>query len=146
MSRPTESDRCGNAGASHTRNHTRHRQILGREGEDRAAAFLRARGYRIVERNVRYDGVEIDLLVRRGGTAIFVEVKTRSSGTMGPPELAVDARKQARMVRAARAWLLANPRGSRSIRFDVVSCRVNGHGPRRRWQLEHLPDAFQAKD
>jgi putative endonuclease len=107
---------------------------------------LSARGYRIIERNVRFDGVEIDLLIRSGSTVAFVEVKTRSSGLMGPPELAVDAHKQARIVRAARAWLLENPRASRAIRFDVVSCRVYGDGSQRQWKLEHLRDAFRAGD
>ena len=77
------------------------RRALGAAGEMRAAKLLARRGYRIVERNVRVGGVEVDLIVRRGPLIAFVEVKTRRSMAFGRPELAVDAAKQARLVRAA---------------------------------------------
>lgn len=117
---------------------------IGREGEARAAGYLAARGYRIVDRNVRAGGVEIDLVATRGRTVVFVEVKTRRSRRHGAPELAVDARKQARLLRGARAWLHEQPRRFERVRFDVVSCRVEGSGPDTRWQLEHWPAAFDA--
>ena len=74
---------------------------------------------------------------------LFVEVKTRSSRALGPPEAAVDARKRARLVRAAAAWLRENPGRARRARFDVVSCvrSPDGH-----WQLDHLEGAFAADD
>ena len=116
---------------------------LGAEGEARAAAHLRRRGYRIVARNVRADGVEIDLIARRGSLVIFVEVKTRRSRSQGPPELAVDARKRARLVRGAAAWLHAHPGASRHARFDVIVCEpAVGAG----WRLRHLEGAFDASD
>ncbi len=83
------------------------RRRLGSEGEARAAAHLEARGYRIVGRNVRAGGVEIDLVARRAGVVVFVEVKTRRSGRSYAPEESVDARKRARLVRGAAAWLRA---------------------------------------
>ena len=52
---------------------------LGAEGETRAARHLVRRGYRIVARNVRAGGVELDLVVRRGRIIVFVEVKARRS-------------------------------------------------------------------
>jgi putative endonuclease len=114
---------------------------LGAEGEDRAAAHLRRRGYRIVERNVRAGGVEIDLIARRGRLLAFVEVKTRRSRAQGPPELAVDARKQARLVRGAAAWLHAHPRHAGEVRFDVIACERDGDGE---WRLRHVEAAFDA--
>jgi putative endonuclease len=117
------------------------RRALGADGEERAASFLARRGYRIEGRNVRAGGVEVDLIVRRGGLVAFVEVKTRRSGRFGAPELAVDAAKQARLVRAAGAWLSENPRRARRVRFDVVTCRPHSSG---RWQIEHWAGAFDA--
>jgi putative endonuclease len=107
---------------------------------------LLRRGYRIDARNVRYDGVEIDLIARRGAVVAFVEVKTRSSDRYGAPELAVDRRKQKRMVRAARAWRVQHPGSARKIRFDVISVLVERTDGRDRWRIDHLVAAFDAGD
>ncbi len=124
----------------------RTRRALGAEGETRAASFLLRRGYRIDARNVRYDGVEIDLIARRGAVVAFVEVKTRSSDRYGAPELAVDRRKQKRMIRAARAWRVQHPSFACRIRFDVVSVLVERVNGRDRWRIRHLVAAFDAGD
>jgi putative endonuclease len=120
--------------------HSRNLQ-LGAEGEARAATYLRRRGYRIVARNVRADGVEIDLIARRGPVLVFVEVKTRRSRAQGAPELAVDARKQGRLLRGASAWLHAQPRREARVRFDVIACEVSASGE---FEIRHLEDAFDA--
>ena len=119
------------------------RRALGAEGEERAARFLARRGYRIVERNVRVGGVEVDLVVRRGWLIAFVEVKTRRSTAFGSPELAVDGLKQARLIRAASAWLRAHPGRARQVRFDVVACRAPVHGAGG-WKIDHWPGTFDA--
>jgi len=118
------------------------RRDLGREGENRAAAFLEHRGFGILARNVRAGGVELDLIVRRGTLVAIVEVKARRSGDYGMPEEAVDARKQARLVRGGAAWLReARLRGVRRVRFDVVACLETSDGT---WQLRHWEGAFDA--
>ena len=116
---------------------------LGAEGEARAAEHLRRRGYRIVARNVRAGGVEIDLIARRGSLIVFVEVKTRRSRSLGLPEQAVDARKRARLVRGAAAWLHDHPGAARRARFDVIVCEPD---PKAGWLLRHLKGAFDASD
>jgi putative endonuclease len=120
-------------------------RALGAQGEACAARFLASRGYRIAERNVRIGGVEIDLIVTRGGVVAFVEVKTRRTSRFGGPLLAVDRRKRARMVRAAVAWLQQHRGNIRRVRFDVVACRPP-YGGCRDWGIEHLPGAFDADD
>jgi len=117
------------------------RRALGAEGEARAAAHLAQRGYRILSRNVRFDGVEIDLIAARPGLVVFVEVKARRSRARGLPEEAVDARKQARLVRAAAAWLHAHPAFWARVRFDVIACEFEPDGSVR---LRHLEGAFDA--
>jgi len=116
---------------------------LGRAGEDAAAAYLESRGYRIAARNARADRVELDLVVERGGVVVFVEVKTRRSRRLGPPEASVDARKQARIARGAAAWLRAQRRRPRRVRFDVVTCEPDPDG---RFRIRHLEAAFDAGD
>jgi putative endonuclease len=124
---------------------TNKNRALGAQGEARAARFLASRGYRIAERNVRVGGVEIDLIATRGAVVAFVEVKTRRTSRFGRPELAVDSRKQARMVRAAAAWLQQHRGNVRRVRFDVVACRPP-QGSCSEWRIEHLPGAFDAGD
>jgi putative endonuclease len=118
------------------------RNALGAEGERRAADHLKGRGYRIVARNVRAGGVEMDVIARRGPLLVFVEVKTRRSRSFGSPEEAVDARKRARLIRGATAWLHENGRGVRRARFDVIVCECDEN--EQHWRLRHLEAAFDA--
>ncbi len=92
----------------------------GREGESHAEAFLRKRGYRIVEKNVRIPGGEIDLVCLDGSTLVFVEVKRRDRRSFGSALGAVDARKRRKLraLAADYAQILA-PRSR--VRFDVVA-------------------------
>jgi putative endonuclease len=117
------------------------RRVLAAEGERLAAEHLARAGYRIVARNVRSDGVEIDLVAARGELFVFVEVKTRAGRRFGAPEEAVDARKCARLVRGARAWLFANARPRARARFDVIAVEPDADGALR---VRHLPSAFDA--
>jgi putative endonuclease len=116
-----------------------HRRALGAQGEALAAAHLERQGYRIVERNVRADGVELDLIAARGNLCVFVEVKTRGSRSLGLPEEAIDGRKRERLVRGAAAWLREHRVRARSVRFDVIAVERCADGA---WLLRHLPGAF----
>ncbi|MBW2273423.1 MAG: YraN family protein [Deltaproteobacteria bacterium] len=130
------------AGAGHADDPpTNSRRALGIEGERRAADYLARRGYRIIDRNVRCGGVEVDLIVGRGPLVVFVEVKARRSQRFGPPHGAVDEAKQARLMRAASAWLGSHPGRARRVRFDVVSCLAPQDGSTS-WRIEHLEGAF----
>jgi putative endonuclease len=114
------------------------RKLLGRSGEDRAARLLAGRGYRIVERNYRTKQGEIDLIALDGDTIVFAEVKTRTSDAYGAPELAVDPRKQARMVKAALSYLKRKKLHQTACRFDVVA--ISGPGEDR---VEVIRNAFE---
>ena len=97
-------------------------------------------------RNVRADRVEIDIIARRGRVLAFVEVKTRRTHAYGFGEEAVDARKRARLVRGAAAWLHGNRgqrRSGQTIRFDVIVCERET--PAAEWQIRHLKSAFDAE-
>lgn len=93
----------------------------GKTAEDRAVALLVERGYEIVARNVRRAGGEIDIVAHDGETLCFVEVRSRQSTRFGSPASTVDARKQARIARAASAVLASYPAPQPRCRFDVVS-------------------------
>jgi putative endonuclease len=92
----------------------------GREGEDCAARFLADRGYRVIGRNVRVPGGEMDAICLDGPTLVIVEVKRRDSHRFGSALGAVDARKKATLRRIAADYAqIVAP--SAPIRFDVVT-------------------------
>ena len=92
---------------------------LGLSAESRAAAYLIAKGYRIVARRFRSPVGEIDIVARRRGVLGFVEVKARER--LDDAAVAVILRQQRRIIAAAGAWLAAHPEdANRDIRFDVV--------------------------
>ena len=104
-------------------------------GERRAALHYRLRGYRILARNARAGGNELDLVARRGRTLVFCEVKEKRGRAFGAPEEMVGPEKQRRVRRAAEAWLAAHPElDGCDVRFDVVAVSPRG--------VERLADAF----
>ena len=101
------------------------RRTLGARGEDLAARWYEEQGYEVLERNWRRREGEVDLIVRRGATVVFSEVKTRSSDRFGTGAEAVLPAKQRRIRRLASRWLSeltpAAGRARVAVRFDVVS-------------------------
>lgn len=93
----------------------------GRWGEDRAAAWYRRHGYRIIARNWRIAAGEIDLIVGRDGLVVFCEVKARRSAGYGGAVAAVDWRKQRQLRRLAALWLTSQCPQRVDVRFDVVA-------------------------
>ncbi len=118
-----------------------HSRRLGDRAEEAGAAFLESLGFRILERRFRIRAGEIDLVAEEGGTLVFVEVKSRMSETYGSPAEAVDARKQARLVKAAAFYLMRDHDADRACRFDVLEV-VGSPGGQLRCRL--IRDAFQA--
>ena len=91
----------------------------GQWGEDRAARFLRLRGWRILERNYRCRQGEIDLIAARGGVLAFVEVKLRKGAAFAEAREFVTRAKQER-IRTAAALYLAEHDSELQPRFDVI--------------------------
>lgn len=98
-----------------------YRQSLGRRGEDIAAVFMQDQGYSLLERNARTAYGELDLVVRDQDVLVFVEVKTRSSSSLAPPEAGLTARKQTHLRAAAQAYVQAHPDLPGDYRIDVIA-------------------------
>jgi putative endonuclease len=110
----------------------------GRAGERAAAAFLRRRGWRVLARNWRGAGGELDLVVARGDTLAFCEIKTRSDERALGETLT--ALQRVRIVRAAEAFLAVRPDlAGRTARFDLLTVRASAW----RRSVRHLPGAFE---
>jgi len=114
------------------------RRVLGAEGEESAAQWYEEQGYEVLERNWRRREGEVDLIVRRGKTVAFCEVKTRSSDRFGTGAESVLEAKQRRIRRLASRWLSeltpASGRALVEVRFDVVSITAG--------RVEVIEDAF----
>jgi putative endonuclease len=108
----------------------------GLSAEARAAAYLMAKGYRILARRFRTPVGEIDLVARRRKVVVFVEVKARA--TLDDAAYAVTPRQQRRIIDAAQTWLMAHPEHAEfDLRFDAMLI-----APRR--LPRHLLAAFDA--
>ena len=108
----------------------------GLSAETRAAAYLMAKGYRILARRYRTPYGEIDLVARRRNLVAFIEVKARAS--LDDAAYAVTPRQQGRIIEAAQAWLMAHPEHAEfELRFDAMLI-----APRR--LPRHLLAAFDA--
>lgn len=119
---------------------SRERIELGREGEDAAVTFLKKNGYKIVRRNYRSRLGEVDIIARDGSTTCFIEVKTRASDFLGPPELSVTETKQHQIAKAALGYLKTHALKNEKCRFDVVSVLLNAD--RQTNKVKLIKDAF----
>lgn len=116
---------------------------IGDRGEDLAASFLAENGYRVLERNYRFERNEVDLVCLdpdQGGEIVFVEVKTRTGRGYGPPEASVTEEKKAALVEVSRAYLHERQLEGAPARFDVVGILVLDDEP----EIEHHQNAFWA--
>ena len=123
------------------------RKNLGQQGEQAAAQWLEDKGYQVVARNYRSRLGEIDLVATQGEYLVFIEVKTRQTGSDAlHPSMAVNARKQAKIRQVAEQFLLeaeqtqAHWQGLQP-RFDVVSLTRSKHPPPP-FEVEHWENAF----
>ena len=116
-------------------------RLLGRWGEEQAAAYLRRRGYKILGMNFSCRLGEIDVIARRGATVAFVEVKLRKDARFAQAREFVTGAKQERIRAAASLWLAENETELQP-RFDVIEIYAPG-GAEGEIRLNHIRDAFQ---
>ena len=115
---------------------------IGSLGEAIAANYLTARGYRILERNFRCKGGEVDIIARdpMDKSLLFIEVKARRSLAYGVPQLAVTPFKQRQISKAALTWLSKNRLHDANARFDVIAILLHTDAEH---SIEHIKNAFE---
>ena len=112
----------------------RHRGEAGKYGEKVAARFLGRAGLKILVRNYRHRGGEVDLVARHGRVLVMVEVKSRHPRARLSPQHAVTRTKQRRIIGAAGAYLRELRGRPPAVRFDIVEVwQATGEIPRCRW-------------
>ncbi|MDD5147167.1 MAG: YraN family protein [Candidatus Daviesbacteria bacterium] len=93
---------------------------IGNKGEELACKYLKKLGYRILERNFRIRGGEIDIVVKDGNTLVFVEVKTRYSHDFGLPAESMTPWKIRSLLKTARFYIQKINWGEREYRLDFM--------------------------
>lgn len=94
---------------------------LGLRGENLAARYLRAHGYRILHQNAVLGRYEVDIIAQDGDTIVFVEVKTRQAAELFMPEDSIGDEKMLHLRRAAEMYASRRDDPTLYYRFDVVS-------------------------
>ena len=110
---------------------------LGKKGEQLAVNYLINKGYKIVERNWRFQKAEIDIIATKDKTLISVEVKTRSTNDFGSPQDFVNKKKIKLMVSAMNEYIL-NKDLDTELRFDIIAITKDKSS----FDIEHFKDAF----
>lgn len=115
----------------------------GQQGEDRALQFLQTRGLRLIARNWRWYGGELDLVMLDGDTVVFVEVRARRHTAWGGAAESIDARKRQRLVNSAALFLQSEARWAKwPCRFDVIAIGPGADASPQ--ALEWITQAFEA--
>lgn len=104
-------------------------QAIGKKGEDLAADYLRKQGYRIIERNFRIRGGEIDIVATDNGILAYIEVKTRSNHAYGLPEESVGFHKLRFLERASKFYRARRRNLPIQERIDVVAVDLSEKEP-----------------
>jgi putative endonuclease len=100
-------------------------RAIGTRAERRAEWHYRLRGYRVLATNVWIGGYELDLVLRRGRTIVFCEVKAKGGAERGDPFEMVTPEKVRRLRQAADAWLAVSQEAPGcEVRFDVAAERT----------------------
>lgn len=110
-------------------------KLVGRYGEEIAAAFLQKKGYTILASGYRSPMGEIDLIARQGNIVAFVEVKTRRSRQYLPAGTAVGVQKQQRIRATANAWI-TEYQSRCQFRFDIIEVYTEDK------TIRHIRNAF----
>jgi len=125
-----------------------HNKKTGDFGENKAASYLKLRGYTILERNYRAGrGGEIDIIAKtRDGIVVFVEVKTRTGDSMGDPAEAVNYYKKKHIINTALTYISRNNLYDTDARFDVIEVRTEKKGILGHVRINHIKEAFEVND
>jgi putative endonuclease len=119
----------------------REKKEIGSLGEKLASEFLKAKGYRIKCVNFRTPFGELDIVTTHKGSIVFIEVRTRTTSSLGPPFLSVTRIKQAHIIKNALFYLKRYGRVDSDWRIDVVSVKLDCN--RALENIEHIENAVE---
>lgn len=101
-----------------------------------AADYLQSKGYQILEKNYRRQGIEVDMIALLGDELVFVEVKTRRSHTFGEAYESVTPFKMERIILASQIYLQEKNYYQYMVRYDILEIYL------REGKIHHIENAF----
>lgn len=113
---------------------------LGIFGETLACEFLKKRGYKIIDRNVKLSYLEIDIVAQKKPKKVFIEVKTRSRQNLGPADQALKASQIKNLKRAIKMYCFKKHLKLENIRLDLISVDIKR--PQKLAKIKHYKDIF----
>ncbi len=124
------------------------RKKLGMRGEEIAANYLKKQGYKILEKNWFFrwgnnntSKGEIDIIAKKQGIIVFVEVKTIYENENFQPEQRVNFRKKQKLIKLAQIWLTQNkiPLDAK-YQIDVIGIEINPYTEKEK--INHFENAI----
>ncbi|AEH44523.1 Uncharacterized protein family UPF0102 [Thermodesulfatator indicus DSM 15286] len=112
---------------------------MGSFAEELACRYFKLKGYKVLAQNWRTRYGEIDLIVKRKDTLVFVEVKARQSLRKGTPEEALTPSKQKKLLTLAKLYLQQEKIKPKKVRFDLVAVDFSEKKP----QLRHYQGVIE---
>ena len=103
----------------------REKRLCGSSGEAIASDFLKKKGYRIIAKNLRTPFGEIDIVTRHAGLTVFVEVKTRTTSSLGPPYISITGKKIRHIIKNSAFYMRRHNLSDSQWRVDIVSVKLN---------------------
>lgn len=116
--------------------HPRH---LGSIGEELAAKYLTSRGFKVIARNFTIAGGEIDIIAKKAGLLIFIEIKTRTSESFGRGDESLNYSKKRSLKRAISKYLAKFTSGDIDYRTDLIEIELDRYTGVLR-KINHLED------
>lgn len=114
---------------------SKYKKNIGNRAEEQACKYLEKNNYKIIQRNFSSKIGEIDIIAYKNDTIIFIEVKYRRSGSHGSAIEAVNYRKQKKIIKISKYFLLKNEKYyQNNIRYDVIGISNN--------KIDHIKGAF----
>lgn len=112
---------------------------IGDKGEQLALHYLEKKGLKLISRNYRQRGGEIDLIMQEETALVFIEVRLRKSIQFGSALESVTAQKQQRLIQTAQYYLQKNTKLYAFYRFDVIGISPENND----FNINWVKDAFQ---
>jgi len=117
-----------------------HKQIVGRYGEDLALEYLKKKGYKITDRNLKISYQEIDIIAKIKEKIVLIEVKTRVSKYDNSAEENFSRRKINNLIKALEIYTARNKINPENTRLDLITIDINK--AKKIAKIKHYKDVF----